>query len=536
MTSRATKFRELLNSGKLEFLCEAHNGISAKIVEEAGFKGIWASSLTISAAMGVRDNNEASWTQILEVLEFMNDATTIPILLDADTGYGNFNNVRRLVKKLEQRNIAAVCIEDKWFPKTNSLLAGGRQELADIDEFCGKIKAAKDTQTNPDFSVIARVEAFIAGLGLDEALKRAGAYHRAGADGILIHSKSKKPDEVLAFKKEWGDRSPVIIVPTAYYTTPVEVFEEAGFGIVIWANMILRGAVKAMKEASSHLAREKSLLTLEDHIVPITEIFRLQGSDELKFAEERYLPVAGEHVRAVILAASRGKEFGSLTAQKPKALLEVAGRPILYKQIDTLREIGVKDVTVVRGFQKEMINAPRIRYIDNDEYESTQEVVSLWKGVQNTSGKTIIAYGDILYKKYIPTTLLETDGDFVIAVDSDWKSSYEKGRYADFVSCSEPYQKKVFDQKVWLKDMGTTLARDSICGEWIGLLSVSAGGLETLQNVLGDLSKKDDFGKMRMAELFRELIKRGHEMKVLYILGHWLDVDDIMDLSEASVF
>ena len=84
--------------------------------------------------------------------------------------------------------------------------------------------------------------------------------------------------------------------------------------------------------------------------------------------------------------------------------------------------------------------------------------------------------------------------------------------------------------------MGTTLARDSICGEWIGLLSVSAGGLETLQNVLGDLSKKDDFGKMRMAELFRELIKRGHEMKVLYILGHWLDVDDIMDLSEASVF
>src|SRR3989338_670401 len=147
MTSRATKFRELLNSGKLEFLCEAHNGISAKIVEEAGFKGIWASSLTISAAMGVRDNNEASWTQILEVLEFMNDATTIPILLDADTGYGNFNNVRRLVKKLEQRNIAAVCIEDKRFPKTNSLLAGGGGGVGGGGEICGENKKGKEKQT-----------------------------------------------------------------------------------------------------------------------------------------------------------------------------------------------------------------------------------------------------------------------------------------------------------------------------------------------------------------------------------------------------
>src|SRR3989344_9214606 len=151
MTSRATKFRELLNSGKLEFLCEAHNGISAKIVEEAGFKGIWASSLTISAAMGVRDNNEASWTQILEVLEFMNDATTIPILLDSDTGYGNFNNLRRLVKKLEQRKIAGVCIEDKQFPKINSFINGERQPLADVNEFCGKIKAGKDSQDDPDF-------------------------------------------------------------------------------------------------------------------------------------------------------------------------------------------------------------------------------------------------------------------------------------------------------------------------------------------------------------------------------------------------
>ena len=149
--TKTRQFKKLLTSPRLEFLCEAHNGLSARIVEEAGFKGIWGSGLSISAQLGVRDNNEASWTQVLEVLEFMADATTIPILLDGDTGYGNFNNVRRLVRKLEQRGVAAVCIEDKLFPKTNSFIRGTAQPLADMDEFAGKIKAGKDAQGDDDF-------------------------------------------------------------------------------------------------------------------------------------------------------------------------------------------------------------------------------------------------------------------------------------------------------------------------------------------------------------------------------------------------
>ena len=164
--TKTRQFRTLLQSEQLEFICEAHNGLSAKIVEEAGFAGIWASGLSISAQFGVRDNNEASWTQVLEDLEFMSDATKVPILLDGDTGYGNFNNMQRLIRKLEQRNIAAVCIEDKLFPKTNSFLKGDAQPMADMQEFCGKIKAGKDAQADPDFCIIARVEAFICGWGL----------------------------------------------------------------------------------------------------------------------------------------------------------------------------------------------------------------------------------------------------------------------------------------------------------------------------------------------------------------------------------
>jgi phosphoenolpyruvate phosphomutase len=171
--SRSAKLHRLLASRELEFLMEAHNGLSARIVEEAGFKGIWASGLALSAQFGVRDSNEASWTQVVDMLEFMSDATSIPILLDGDTGYGDFNNVRRLVKKLEQRGIAGVCIEDKLFPKRNSLLPDERQPLADIAEFCGKLKAAKDSQHDEHFVVVARVEALIANRGMQEALDRA---------------------------------------------------------------------------------------------------------------------------------------------------------------------------------------------------------------------------------------------------------------------------------------------------------------------------------------------------------------------------
>jgi phosphoenolpyruvate phosphomutase len=290
VVSKSTQFKQMLHSDQVEFLMEAHDGLSAKIVQEAGFKGIWASGLCISASMGVRDNNEASWTQVLEVLDFMSDATTIPILVDADTGYGNFNNVRRLVRKLEQRGVAAMCIEDKRFPKTNSFISGEQQPLADIQEFSGKIRAAKDTQQNPDFCVVARVEAFITGLGLAEALRRADAYHRAGADAILMHSKISTPDQVLSFMKEWQDTCPVVIVPTMYYSTPTQEFVKAGVSVVIWANHLLRASITAMQRTAATLHREQTLLAIEQEIAPVQEVFRLQNADELREAELRYLP------------------------------------------------------------------------------------------------------------------------------------------------------------------------------------------------------------------------------------------------------
>lgn len=269
---------------------EAHSGLSAKIVQEAGFKGIWASGLCMSAVMGVRDNNEASWTQVLEILEFMSDATDIPILVDADTGYGNFNNARRLVRKLEARNVAAMCIEDKIFPKTNSFIKGEQQQLAEIAEFCGKIQAAKDTQQDDDFCVVARTEAFITGLGLGEALKRAEAYYKAGADAILVHSKKSNAEDIMAFMNEWGNICPVVIVPTTYSATPTQEFADAGISLIIWANHLLRASITAMQKTAVRIFAEQSLVGVEHEVATVKEIFRLQNADELAEAEKRYLP------------------------------------------------------------------------------------------------------------------------------------------------------------------------------------------------------------------------------------------------------
>jgi phosphoenolpyruvate phosphomutase len=539
MVTPARQFRSLLLSDQLEFICEAHNGLSAKIVQEAGFKGIWASGLSISAQFGVRDNNEASWTQVLEDLEFMSDAATIPILLDGDTGYGNFNNMQRLVRKLEQRHIAAVCIEDKLFPKTNSFIKGDTQPMADMQEFCGKIKAGKDAQTDPDFSVIARVEAFICGWGLAEALRRAEAYRQAGADGILIHSALSVPDEILAFKQEWGNRCPVVIVPTKYYATPTEVFRQHGISMVIWANHMLRAAVAAMQKTARTLKEQEHLLSIEDKVAPVSEIFRLQNAAELQEAEERYLPRGAENTSAIVLAASRGEELRELTEHQPKTMIKIQGTPILAHIVDAYNAVGIKDITVVRGYRKEAVNLPNLTYLDNDEFAETGELDSLSKALSARKGQAkdlIISYGDVLFNKYIPQALCQEKEDFVIFVDSDWQNQSSYARLGGFAECSLPNSKKSFNAKVYLKQLGDMVPKQQTHGVWMGFLKVSPAGSALLHTILAKMMADPTHRKAGIPQLLQALLNRQHPIRVLYTVGHWLDINSLDDVVQAGEF
>jgi len=537
--TRSFQFRNLLLSEQLEFICEAHNGLSAKIVQEAGFRGIWASGLSISAQFGVRDNNEASWTQVLENLEFMSDATTIPILLDGDTGYGNFNNMQRLVRKLGQRRIAAVCIEDKLFPKTNSFIKGDAQPMADLQEFCGKIKAGKDAQTDPSFCIIARVEAFICGWGLAEALRRAEAYRQAGADGILIHSALSVPDEILSFKQEWGNRCPVVIVPTKYYATPTEVFRQHGFSMVIWANHMLRAAVAAMQKAAQTMREQEHLLSIEDKVAPVSEIFRLQNAAELQDAEDRYLPRGTENTCTIVLAASRGEELRELTEHQPKTMVKIQGTPILAHIVDAYNAVGIKDITVVRGYKKEAVTLPNLTYFDNDEFAETGELYSLNKALRarkSSANDLIISYGDVLFNKYIPQALCQEKEDFVVFVDSDWQNQSSYNRLGGFAECSLPNSKKAYNAKIYLKQLGDKVPRERTHGVWMGFLKVSPTGVDQLQTILATMMADSANRKAGIPHLLQELLKRDHPIRVLYTVGHWLDINSLDDVVQAGNF
>lgn len=535
---KTTALRKMLEGPGLHFLMEAHNGLSAKIAEEAGFEGIWGSGLSISAALGVRDNNEASWTQVLEVVEFMADATTVPILLDGDTGYGNFNSARRLVTKLEQRGIAGVCVEDKLFPKTNSFIRGTAQPLADMEEFAGKIRAMKEAQRDDDFVVVARVEALIAGHGLEEALKRGEAYRKAGADAVLIHSSKKNASEILAFKKEWGDRLPLVIVPTKYYTTPTEVFREAGFKIVIWANHLMRSALAAMQATAKQIFQDQCLMNVEERVAPLAEVFRIQGEHELEQAEKTYLPQGGAVTRGIVLAAGRGDELGELVKDKPKCMVPIADKPILGHILDAYRSANVRDLVVVRGFAKETVNLPGATYVDNDEYATTGEVASLAAAKSSLEGAAcLVSYGDVLFKKHVLDELLDAEGDFVVAVDSlpaDVEAE-ARPRRAYWAICSEPHSRKTLLGHVTLKDMATTPDAAGITGEWTGILKTSAAGGKIIADMLSAMPA-GELAKLSMPDLLRRLVKDGKTVRVVYTRGGWLDVNTLGDVVKGSAF
>ncbi len=540
-THRPTKskqLRALIESSRPEFILEAHNGISARIVEEAGFKGIWASGLALSAQFGVRDNNEASWTQIVEMLEFMSDITSIPILLDGDTGYGNFNNMRRLVRKLEQRNIGGVCIEDKIFPKTNSFIGGERQPLADTDEFCGKIAAGKDSQTDDDFCIVARVEALIAGWGIREALRRAEAYRAAGADAILIHSKLSRPAQILEFAAEWAQRAPLVIVPTKYYSTPVEVFRKAEISLIIWANHMIRSAVQSMQKTAALIQESEALTEIEDRIASVDEIFRLQGADELAKAERRYFSDRQPDTKAVILAAARGGDLAGLTDERPKVMIPVGGVPLLRRLVDKCKKRGIDDITVVAGYKAKSIDVSGIEIVVNERHASTGELASLACAVETFTDDMVIMYGDLLFRSYILRDLIESDASVSVVVDSATNGNDGSGTQ-DFAFCSESDDRSMWGQPVSLKRIATTPpeARDGPPdGRWIGMIRIKGAGRRWLVDAIEVLTKRPDFGKLGIPDLINFLVTDGRDVRVWYIHGHWLDVNSLADLERAGDF
>jgi len=275
-----------LRENKILRVAGAFDAMSAKLVEINNFDAIWAGSFAISATHALPDASILTMTEFLSVASTMTDACSIPVIADCDTGFGGPSNVSHMVKKYESAGISAVSIEDKVFPKQNSLLENGNQKLLSEKDFVAKIIAAKNAKVNENFMIIARVEALIAGFGIDEATKRADAYEKAGADAILIHSKNDTPDEIFEFCDTWNGDIPIIAIPTSYPNVTLDELYKHKIKMVIYANQSIRAAHWAMAEHLDKLSSAKSLADIDTKMTTMEDIFHLQEMYEIKKQEK----------------------------------------------------------------------------------------------------------------------------------------------------------------------------------------------------------------------------------------------------------
>jgi len=275
--TKASHLRSLLGTNRLLAGVGARDALDARLIEKAQFDFVWASSFCISAANCVPDSSILSMTQFLDAARAMNQAVRLPVVFDADTGYGDEHNAAYATKRIEEAGLAALCIEDKVFPKQSSLRPGASHGLLPIEEFTRKIKSAVSARQSEDFIIIARTEALIAGLGREEALRRAHAYEEAGADCILLHSKSKSASEVVQCLRAWTGRARFVIVPTNYPDLIEPVIEQLGkVAMVIYGNHSVRAAVKAVRDVLAEIRAAHGVHTVGDRLATLEEMFSLQ--------------------------------------------------------------------------------------------------------------------------------------------------------------------------------------------------------------------------------------------------------------------
>ena len=284
--SKSENLVKLLDNQPIVKVCGAYDAMSAKLVELYGFDAVWAGSFAISAIHNVPDASILTMTEFFTAASNMAHACEIPVIADCDTGYGDATNVRYMVKKYENAGIAGICIEDKTFPKQNSLLEGGNNQLLSEKDFAAKILAANEAKQNKAFTIIARIEALISGMGIEQALKRAYAYEKAGADLILIHSKKITPEEIFEFSDSWKGSAPLVVIPTTYYSVNVDELIEHKIKMVIYANQTLRAAHFALSKLLKQMKNANNMSQLQNQMSSMDDIFKLQEMHDMKSQEK----------------------------------------------------------------------------------------------------------------------------------------------------------------------------------------------------------------------------------------------------------
>ena len=284
---RRKRLRQLIDIRDIVKTIEVHSGLTGLIAEKTvvehngeldQFDAMWISSLCDSTAKGKPDIELVDMTSRFRTIDDVTEVTTKPIIFDGDTG-GLTEHFVYTVRSLEKMGVSAIIIEDKVGLKKNSLFGTEVEQTQDsIEHFCEKIAAGKNAQLSDDFMIIARIESLILEQGMEDALKRAKAYVNAGADGIMIHSRKKSPDEILTFcdefRKEDTD-TPIVVVPTSFNMITEAELAEHGVNVVIYANQLTRSAFPAMEETAKDILRYHRAKEVDSRLMPIKDIISL---------------------------------------------------------------------------------------------------------------------------------------------------------------------------------------------------------------------------------------------------------------------
>jgi phosphoenolpyruvate phosphomutase len=290
-----------------------------------------------------------------------------------------------------------------------------------------------------------------------------------------------------------------------------------------------------MQECAFKIKEQENLTEVEDDIASVKEIFRLQGAQELAEAERQYFLGARKGTKAIILAASRGQGLDELTKDRPKAMIPVNGKPLLSRLVERCKRQGVDAVTIVGGYKADTIPTEKIDLIVNHEYATSGELSSLLTASSGFCDDMVVIYGDLVFRGYVLRSLLESDREMTIVVDSQSKSDEGSG-VADLAYCSAPDDRTLWGQDILLEHLSTdnTLNEKQADGRWIGMLRVKGIGREWLKNALKKLKEKQNFNELSLRHLINQILSDGNPIRVIYIHGHWIDVNSIADLDKAS--
>ena len=557
---RIGALKRAISSSGFARIMEAHSGLSGIIGERARvvvdgealeFDGLWESSLTDSATKGLPDasiiGNESRLHTIDEILH----VTTKPMIVDGDTG-GEIPQFEYFVRHLESKGVSAVIIEDKVFPKRNSLDPTASQTLEDPAKFAAKIKAGRRAALTDDFMVIARLESLIAGTGLNDARRRAEAYIDAGTDGIMIHSNRRDPDDLFEFVagydslcEKMGRRPILVAVPTTYNHHSDRELAAMGFNIIIHANQQLRSSHKAMTSVVSSILETGNSLQADELSTSTKEIFSVVGHDQItatdrERSETLRLPV-------IIPAAGRNDVF----PEGPKSLIQVAGKPILDHQLESIRKAGLKRAVIVRGHEGGQFDTyasdDNLSLRDNPAYDETHVLHSLMQAGEQMDQGFAMVFSDILFDHEILSRLVRSGKDIVLGIDNSYtyhKHNIDKKLNMVVIRKSFDSQLRSLRQEpvAELVRVGKDIEPERADFEFIGMAYLSQEGARALREVYeeglhaveGPFHEAVSFRRADVTDILQELIDRGFPVHGLEVNKGWREIHTLLDVETAE--